>query len=449
MKRPLIVVFLCQQVILSLSVSARAADIYAEPADYTDKLAQLKPGDTLHLAAGEYTGGLKLAGLHGQDDAPIVITGPEAGSAIFRAAAGANTVNVENASYLVIRRLVLDGGDQKVDAIKAGGAERRPAHHITIEYNTIRGYGASRDVVAINTKVPAWDWVIRGNTIIAPGTGMYLGDSDGDQPFIHGIIENNLIADATGYCLQIKRQLARPVLPDMPPDPSPTIIRYNIFTKPSQTDQQTPRPNVLIGGLPDSGPGADDRYHVYGNVFYHNDTDSLFQGTGRISLHDSLFVDCKFPAITIKNHEGKPPKSIRIYHNSFLAVPQALRMSGLTEGGEQLMTANIIAHWAGPAKLTVDKEGNAIIDANAAGKVFACADLALGKCDLQPLSRIDVILPPGFLRTVRDDLDWFLDYAGTVKPDAAYCGAFAQVRNDSRPITATTRPAVKAPKPWE
>ncbi len=436
-------------VLSCLCPSAIAADIYAAPSDYKAKLTELRPGDTLYLAPGEYTRNLNLTGLHGRAGEPITITGPQAGQAVFGATSGANTVNLQDASYLVIRRLVLDGRGKVVDAIKAGGRERLPVHNITIEYCKIIGYGAAREVVAINTKAPAWDWVVRGNTIIAPGTGMYFGNSDGTQPFVRGIIENNLVTDAKGYCLQIKHQVSRPVLAGMPTGPSATIIRYNTFTKSAATEQRDGRPNVLIGGLPDDGPGSKDQYHVYGNVLFHNHTDSLFQGAGRISLHDNLLVDCAYYAINFRSHEGKQPKSIRVYHNSMLAVLDGIRVSDMAEGGEKLIAANLTASKVGPDELRIDSDGNAEINTSAAATIFACADPMLGRCDLQPIKRIDAPLPMGFLGMVGEDDCWYLDFTGSRKPNAAYAGAFAKPLEQPRPIEATTRPAVKPPNPWD
>ena len=84
--------------------------------------------------------------------------------------------------------------------------QARYAHHITLENLLIRGHGNNQQTVGISTKCPAWNWVIRGNTIIGAGTGMYLGDSDGSAPFVAGVIERNLIVDTIGYNLQIKHQ---------------------------------------------------------------------------------------------------------------------------------------------------------------------------------------------------------------------------------------------------
>ena len=73
--------------------------------------------------------------------------------------------------------------------------------------------------------------MIRRNTIIAAGTAIYLGDSDGTAPFIAGLIEDNGVLDPIGYGMQIKHQIERPALAGMSEADQVTIIRNNVFEK--------------------------------------------------------------------------------------------------------------------------------------------------------------------------------------------------------------------------
>ena len=270
------------------------------------------------LAAGEYRNGLpahKLSGMRGQ---PIVISGPERGPpAIFVAQAGHNTVSIVDSRYLTIRNLVLEGNNLPADGVKA---ERRSqsAHHITLEDLLIRGHGNNQQTVGISTKCPAWSWVIRRNTIIGAGTGMYLGDSDGSAPFISGSIERNLIVDTIGYNLQIKHQLSRPYISGMPDGRSTTIIRDNVFAKTDAGSAESARPNVLVGHFPLEGAGAEDDYAIYGNFFYQNRHEALFQGEGNVSLYSNLFINSHGDAIRIQPHNDIP-RRIEIAYNTVLA----------------------------------------------------------------------------------------------------------------------------------
>ncbi len=54
---------------------------------------------------------------------------------------------------------------------------------------------------------------------------------------------------------------------------------------------ESPRPNVLVGHFPLEGPGVDDDYAIYGNFFYQNRDEALFQGEGNVALYGNLFVN--------------------------------------------------------------------------------------------------------------------------------------------------------------
>jgi hypothetical protein len=111
--------------------------------------------------------------------------------------------------HISLRHLQLDGGNVPVDAIKAEGHSRF-ADFITLENLHIHDHAASQQNVGISTKCPTFGWVVRGNRIERVGTGMYFGDSDGSDPFVAGLIEENRVSDTLGYNLQIKHQKTRP-----------------------------------------------------------------------------------------------------------------------------------------------------------------------------------------------------------------------------------------------
>ena len=77
---------------------------------------------------------------------------------------------------------------------------------------------------------------------------MYLGDSDGTQPFVAGeVIEHNLIKDTIGYNMEIKDQVDLTFHENgIPLEPTSTIIRHNVFIKnddPSP-DGRSPEPDA-------------------------------------------------------------------------------------------------------------------------------------------------------------------------------------------------------------
>ena len=85
--------------VLCASRAALAADINADPTTYKALLGTLKPGDTLHLAAGHYPR-IAVTNLNGLSDAWITITGPAVypRTAIVDADSGpcCNTVEITN-----------------------------------------------------------------------------------------------------------------------------------------------------------------------------------------------------------------------------------------------------------------------------------------------------------------------------------------------------------------
>lgn len=298
-----------------------ATVINANPDNYTTFIQSLTPGDTLYLASGTYIKNLTLNNVHGTASQPIVIMG-NGNTTLFHGQSCCNTVSITQCSYLTIKNLQLDGLNQEIDAVKAEGTANNQAHHITIEYLTIVNYGASQQNVGISTKCPAWNWIIRKNRIIGAGTGMYLGNSDGTKPFVNGIIEYNLIANTVGYNIEIKHQIngQRELLPETSIN-AKTIIRHNVFTKnESSSTGDNARPNLLVGGFPTAGWGSSDYYEIYGNFFYNNPVEALFQGTGGIMLYENIFVNHfnppGFPAVNITTHNGVSPQDIRVIHNT-------------------------------------------------------------------------------------------------------------------------------------
>ncbi|MFO0608144.1 MAG: hypothetical protein U0324_33575 [Polyangiales bacterium] len=322
---------------------ARADDRPADPSNYRAVLATLRPGDTMRLAAGSY-GLLNVSGLNGRADAPIVIAGPVSGApAVFNADRGpcCNTIELRNASYVVLRGLTVDGGGVAgAFGVSAGGGAANLVHHITVEGCTFLHHDASQQTVAISTKTPTWGWVIRGNVIRGAGTGLYLGNSDGSSPFVGGLIEGNLVEDTVGYNMEIKYQRSRPAVAGLPTDPQTTVIRHNVWVKSDRASPDGDRPNVLVGGFPDAGAGSMDRYEVYGNVFLHNPRESLFQASGRVTVHDNLFVDVAGTALLLRNHD-LPLRQAFVYHNTFYAVGRGVVFGSAAAQGSAVV-GNVI-----------------------------------------------------------------------------------------------------------
>ena len=371
---------------LAASDAGAQAVYLASPDNYRHLITLLRPGDTLALSAGEYRDGLPAHNLSGEPGRPIIISGPQSGpSATLVARPGHNTVGIVDSRYLVIRNLVLEGNNLPVDAVKAE-RQSRWAHDVTLENLVIHGHGNNQQTVGISTKCPAWNWVIRGNTIIGAGTGMYLGDSDGSAPFVAGLIERNLIVDTIGYNLQIKHQQSRPDIPGMPVGRSMTIIRHNVFAKPDGVPTESPRPNVLVGHFPLEGAGAEDDYAIYGNFFYQNRNEALFQGEGNVALYGNLFVNEHGDAVRIQPHNDIPRRIVVAYNT---VVAKGAGVSLLQKEGAprypQTVSANAV--FAGVPIRGGHQTGNLAAPMAEADAFLTRPFAPLGELDLYPRRR--------------------------------------------------------------
>lgn len=373
--------------LFSLASAASGAEISADPDNYLLRLMRLSPGDTLKLAPGVYRKGLPIHQLNGEPGRVITIRGPEGvARAILMANTNRNTISIVDSSYILISHLHLDGQALPVDAVKAEG-HAQWAHHITLEDLIIRQHGHDQQTVAISTKCPAWGWVVRRNVIEGAGTGMYFGNSDGRAPFIAGLIEYNLIVDTLGYNVQIKHQQPRPDLPGMPHEKSVTIIRHNVFSKANGGSKELARPNLLVGHWPLSGPGVDDEYLIYGNFFYQNPYEALFQGEGNLALYNNLFFNTLGDAVAIQPHHDEPRK-IAVFFNTIIASGAGMRLVRReTTPSEMHYVAGNLVFAQTPFNINEPAQ-NFTRGFSAAAKYLARPFAPLGQMDLSPVRKI-------------------------------------------------------------
>ena len=399
--------------------------IQANPLNYKTLLATLRAGDTLNLQSGIYRKGLTLPPLHGKPNRPITITGPADRSAQILARKCCNTVNFKSASYIVVQNLTLDGQNiPNVDGVKSVGA----THHITIQNLKIINHGATQQTVGISTKAPAWNWVIRNNVIIGAGTGLYLGNSDGKAPFVHGVIEYNRVVNPVGYAMQIKHQKPRPRLAGMPTHKGATIIRYNVFQKDQQPKKgfQGSRPNLLVGHLPTRGPGIEDYYDIYGNFLYQNKSnESLFQGEGNFGFHNNVLVNDYGSGIRIQRHNDRP-RRIRVFNNTIIARDTGIYVNDGYPEFKQSVIANAV--FSGLGIQSFDHQHNVVDEYEAAGKYLTSYKGGIAKLTLYPQK--------GKLLGDLIDLQRFSQYADYKKDfnrnsrDGVYRGAYVWAGNN-------------------
>ena len=428
MNRKLVVIALFS-IALSYTVRLRGGSvIHADRSNYRARLRTLKPGDTLSLAAGTYTR-LPITNLNGTDSAWITITGPESGApAVIAGEAGYNTVEITNSSYVAIENLRIDSlGIPGAFGISARGHEENVTHHIRIEGNTLVGQNGGQQTDAISTKSPTWGWVIRYNQILGAGTGLYLGDSDGTQPFVNGVIENNLVRDSIGYNMEIKDQISIPEIPGMPLEPTSTVIRNNVFIKNDQPSPDGDRPNLLVSAFPATGSGSLNMYEIYGNYFLHNHHEALFQGSGRISLHDNIFVDgpYTYPAVVLRK-QNYPLKIGLVYNNTVYTTGKGIYFGTRAEIFDAVV-GNLV-FGSIPISGSIIQQSNNVVDNVSRAPNYVKLPALNGAMDFFPLpGRCQG--EPVDLSDFDSDTNYTVDFNGTPKVQAkggvAFRGAYA------------------------
>ena len=428
MNRKLIFIALISMA-LSDTVRLRGYEaIQADPSNYRALLRKLQPGDTLSLAAGIYPR-LNIENLNGTPSSWIAITGPDSGPpAIISGDDDHNTVEIFNSSYLAIENLRIDSrGIPGAFGISARGREENVTHHIRIEGNTLVGQNGGQQTDGISTKTPTWGWIIRYNRILGAGTGLYLGDSNGTQPFVNGIIENNLIKDTIGYNMEIKDQNSIPDVAGMPSGPTSTIIRNNVFIKNDQPSPDGDRPNLLVGAFPAVGGGALNQYEIYGNYFLHNHREALFQGSGRISLHDNIFVDgpYTYPAVVLRK-QNQPLKIVVVYNNTVYTSDKGIFFGTRAEIYDAVV-GNLV-FGAVPISGQITEQSNNLVAPVEKANAYVRSPAFEGAMDFYPLAG-QCQGRPLDLSDFHLDTGYILDFNGVPKVGAkgsvVYRGAYA------------------------
>jgi hypothetical protein len=406
---------------------AQATLYNGTPSNYQSIVDQLQAGDSLILAPGGYAP-LRINGRNGTPGAWIVIRGTGSPSqTVINGEPGYNTVQIDGSSFVAVENLRIDGRGYDVDGINCKDAI---AHDIRIEGCMLVGLGNNQGTVAISTKEIVWNWTIRNNSIIEPGTGVYLGNSGGDAPFINGVIEGNYIVNPTGYCMEIKHQLPYSAVAGMPSGPNRTIIRNNVFIKDDRPSEAGDRPNLLVGPFPTSGPGANDLYEIYGNFIFYNPRESLFQGSGRMTIHDNLLVGAGAgsAAIYLTDHNGALSYAT-VYNNTIygdgsgVAFVTPPRTYGLATGNLIFSSQPVSTCGTCTAVLVRD---NASATMAGASQYVNQPSLTLGSMDFYP--RSDCVACAGSvldLSPVTGDRDYALDFNGTSKGSFTVRGAYA------------------------
>ena len=63
-----------------------------------------------------------------------------------------------------------------------------------------------------------------------------------------------------------------------------------------------------------------DYYEIYGNLFWQNPAEALFQGTGNVLFYDNICVNYSGGSgVAIQSHNGFQPRDIKVFHNTIIS----------------------------------------------------------------------------------------------------------------------------------
>src|SRR3989344_7656996 len=192
---------------------------------------------------------------------------------------------------------------------------------------------------------------------------MYLGDLDGNEQFLAGLIEYNLVYDTIGYNIEVKQQNALPGnISGLPLGTTKTIIRHNVFSKARNASTGSmARPNLLVGHAPLSGAGQENYFEIYGNFFYQNPSgEPLFQGEGNYGFYNNVLFNSvdpagAYPCLLAQPHNDRP-RNIRIFNNTIVCRQGGISISGGYTNFAQKVIGNAV--FAANSINAGDQQGN-------------------------------------------------------------------------------------------
>jgi hypothetical protein len=234
--------------------------------------------------------------------------------------------------------------------------------------------------------------------------------------------------------MQIKHQNDYAAAPGMPEGPNTTIIRHNVFIKDDRPSPDGDRPNLLVGGFPDSGPGADDVYQIYGNLLFYNPREALLQATGRFSIHDNVFVAASagFPALAVTTHQGKAVELAYVYNNTIFGADTGIAFSSAATQDDAVV-GNLVLAGTPISGSIADLRDNIEASEAEAGDYVVMPGAMFGAMDFYPLPGAAEGEPLD-LGKFAGDADWDRDYNGTAKGELRFRGAYAGAGENPCPL---------------
>src|SRR6185436_20080235 len=79
---------------------------------------------------------------------------------------------------------------------------------------------------------------------------------------------------------------------------------------------------------------------IYGNFFFHNPRESLLQASGRVSIHDNIFVDASDIAVNLRDHD-LPLRLAHVFDNTVYGAARGVHFGNTATEGD-LVAANLV-----------------------------------------------------------------------------------------------------------
>jgi hypothetical protein len=183
---------------------------------------------------------------------------------------------------------------------------------------------------------------------------------------------------------------------------------------------------VLVGHFPREGRGGEDNYAVYGNFFYQNRHEALFQGEGNVALYANVFVNEHGDGLRIQPHNDVP-RRIVIAFNTVLARDAGIVVT--PKEGVPLLQQEVFANavFAGMPFATVEGSRNVQAPLESAPSYLKRPLSPLGELDLHPSGNW-AAAASGDTIGGKSLPDWGLDFDGVKRAPrgiGAYVGTTA------------------------
>jgi hypothetical protein len=226
----------------------------------------------------------------------------------------------------------------------------------------------------------------------------------------------------------------------MPTAPQTTLIRHNVFVKSDRPSGDGDRPNVLVGGVPNSGTGSQDTYQIYGNVFAHNPRESLLQAEGTVFIHDNIFVDAPGAAVYLRSQNIRLRRA-HLYQNTFYSVGTGISVASAPSDGNALLVGNIIFAVNAISGVSFTDLDNIRAASSAASDYLIAPSITFGAMDFFQNSSELGRGAPLDLGTFSNLQDFDKDFNGNAKGSFVYRGAYAgQSSNPGWKISLERKP---------